>query len=570
MKPWTGAVVILVASGVTGPMAEAAEVHWLSDDDGAWVLAEHWSSAPALPGAGDAVVIDRRASPTRPSDGWLVTLDSGAHTIGELLLAERLALLGAGAALSVEADIELHNALLVADGGVLGSTGATILAGADDAGLAEVRNLDSRWHVADRLELDGREAGDAAAALLRVADGARVNVGSTLLVQGSAVVDLPAGATLSGVPVRPMLIEGHMGGIMGIGGGAFGADFASGGPAASLDILDGGRVTAYSVAAAYNLADVASVAVAGEASALELDRMTVAVNGQATLTVSDGGRVVIGEVMNIGWGPAAVGQVEIRDAESRLEVGSELRVGDVSGATGSLGIDQQAIVEVAGTVLVRPTGRVDVLDGRLEVGTLSSAGRVALASAGQLSIAGDLELEAGSTLSIGIHGAGHGWVEVDGLASLGGTLALAPAPGAPVHDELTLLTAAGIDGQFTVVLDDAVVGRWHALVRHEPDRVLATLYLLGDMNLDGVVDTGDVAPFILALTDPGSYMSQYGIDQETMIALGDINRDGAFDTGDVAPLVQLLVGGGSQSVPEPGSLALLGLGAMALLRRSRP
>ncbi len=66
--------------------------------------------------------------------------------------------------------------------------------------------------------------------------------------------------------------------------------------------------------------------------------------------------------------------------------------------------------------------------------------------------------------------------------------------------------------------------------------------LVGDMNLDGVVDTGDVATFVLALTHPASYMSQFGVDEATLKALGDINGDGVLDTGDVAPFVQLLVG----------------------------
>ncbi len=88
--------------------------------------------------------------------------------------------------------------------------------------------------------------------------------------------------------------------------------------------------------------------------------------------------------------------------------------------------------------------------------------------------------------------------------------------------------------------------------------------LLGDMNVDGVVDTGDVAPFVLALTDEQAYIDQYGLDPALV---GDINQDGSFDTGDVAPFVQLLIGGDSQSVPEPCSLALLGLGGLLLLRR---
>ncbi len=92
--------------------------------------------------------------------------------------------------------------------------------------------------------------------------------------------------------------------------------------------------------------------------------------------------------------------------------------------------------------------------------------------------------------------------------------------------------------------------------------------IVGDMNLDGVVDTGDVAPFVLALTDPALYMAQFGVEEPTMISVGDVNGDGVFDTGDVAPFVELLVGGAgeSSSVPEPGSLALLGLGALALVR----
>ena len=88
----------------------------------------------------------------------------------------------------------------------------------------------------------------------------------------------------------------------------------------------------------------------------------------------------------------------------------------------------------------------------------------------------------------------------------------------------------------------------------------------GPRNLDGVVDTADVAPFVQALTNPQAYEAEYGIDP---VLVGDINQDGDFDTADVAPFVQLLVAGGSQSVPEPGSLVLLSLGGLLLMRRTR-
>ncbi len=109
--------------------------------------------------------------------------------------------------------------------------------------------------------------------------------------------------------------------------------------------------------------------------------------------------------------------------------------------------------------------------------------------------------------------------------------------------------------------------------------------LLGDMNHDGVVDAGDITPFVFALTNPAGYEALYGIEPAPM---GDINQDGAFDAGDITSFVHLLVhggggvwhtngdaggtGGSAATVPLPASvwagLGLLGLvGAVRVFRR---
>jgi 1,4-alpha-glucan branching enzyme len=64
--------------------------------------------------------------------------------------------------------------------------------------------------------------------------------------------------------------------------------------------------------------------------------------------------------------------------------------------------------------------------------------------------------------------------------------------------------------------------------------------LRGDINCDGVVDFGDINPFVLALSNPTAYAQTYPC---CPLASRDINQDGAFDFGDINPFVSLLSGG---------------------------
>jgi hypothetical protein len=68
-------------------------------------------------------------------------------------------------------------------------------------------------------------------------------------------------------------------------------------------------------------------------------------------------------------------------------------------------------------------------------------------------------------------------------------------------------------------------------------------YCKGDLNCDGVVNFGDINPFVVRLSNPAAYQAAYPGCPD---ANGDINGDGAVNFGDINPFVALLSGGGAQ------------------------
>ena len=62
----------------------------------------------------------------------------------------------------------------------------------------------------------------------------------------------------------------------------------------------------------------------------------------------------------------------------------------------------------------------------------------------------------------------------------------------------------------------------------------------GDVNCDGSIDSLDIDPFVLALTNPSGYATTY---PDCHINLADCNADGSINSLDIDPFVDALVGG---------------------------
>ncbi|MCC7147057.1 MAG: PEP-CTERM sorting domain-containing protein [Phycisphaeraceae bacterium] len=89
-------------------------------------------------------------------------------------------------------------------------------------------------------------------------------------------------------------------------------------------------------------------------------------------------------------------------------------------------------------------------------------------------------------------------------------------------------------------------------------------FIPGDFNGDGAVTLSDINPFKLALTDVAAWQAQF---PEVILEDVDPNGDGVITLSDINPFKALLTGGSGAEVPEPASLSLLVVGALALARR---
>ncbi len=361
---------------------------------------------------------------------------------------------------------------------------------------------------------------------------------------------------------------------------------------ATLDVRGGSHITTSDVILADGTGVTAHATL--DDSTWGSGLFTVGDDGAATLQIS-GGSTVTTAYGYIGRGTSADGTVSVTGPGTTWTCSTGLYVGGYStldGGTGVLNIAGGGHVDVGDLLRLWDGATVHLLaGGRLTAasidhtrgGTFTFTGGVLTAgfflgdlvcdggtiapggSPGRTDISGALQIASG-TLAIELAGTSPSapcefdQVTAGGTAVLGGTLALDLDSGfVPAYgDTFRILSAAGRLGIFAQV-DGALQTKVLGLATvYDTTGVDVVAALPGDANLDGIVDTADYFALSGAWYDPG----------KTWVD-GDFTGDGTVTTADYF----LLAGNWYRSVPttapapEPATLALVALGALAILNR---
>jgi hypothetical protein len=109
-------------------------------------------------------------------------------------------------------------------------------------------------------------------------------------------------------------------------------------------------------------------------------------------------------------------------------------------------------------------------------------------------------------------------------------------------------------------------GDWGPVFMADNMNVTAMIRLLGDFNIDQIVNSADVSAMLTALTDLNVYQASHGFSDAELLAIGDLNASGTVTNADIQALLTHLTAGvgGLTAVPEPASIAQLALALPAL------
>ncbi len=273
--------------------------------------------------------------------------------------------------------------------------------------------------------------------------------------------------------------------------------------------------------------------------------------GQGTLTIADGGACEKPGAFFLGIQSTGVGSVTLAGCESTFKC-EQLSVGEYGVGTFEINDGRVALGEVDPADV--PCGELHIagyysqLSGTGTVtgdvvnlsGSVWPGGDLAATLTGVLTIDGDYTQQ-DARLRIRIKGSGargeYSALNVTGTTNLAGALALEPIEGYEPQpgDEFVVLTAGAVDGTFTTVTGLALY-----TVAYGPHHVTLKIPPVGDVNCDGLVNSFDIDPFVLALTNPAGYAAAYPHCSHLQ---ADVNGDGVVNSFDIDPFVLLLTGG---------------------------
>jgi T5SS/PEP-CTERM-associated repeat protein len=287
---------------------------------------------------------------------------------------------------------------------------------------------------------------------------------------------------------------------------------------------------------------------------------TLSITGGASVNTTGGGASIgVGQVFNAS--------ATVDGAGSTWTISGGVNLGSSTG-TGTLTVRNGGLVSVGSPLSIGALGTLKG-DGTIS-GTVTNGGMVAPGAAiGALTINGNYTQTAAGTLAIELAGqASFDRLLVSGSAALDGTIAVALSGGftPTLGETFSVLTFSSESGDFATYTGLSIGD--HLTLHHAflgNSLVLtARPSLDGDINLDGVVNGLDIAA-----------VSSHWLQTGSAAINGDVNGDGVVNGLDIALISShwLQTGGAGAgsgaAAPEPSSLVLAALGALALLAYRR-